>query len=316
MISVRRAVIDVGTNSVKLLVAELCEGQVRPLMEQSKQTRLGRGFYPQHVLQEGPIQETAEAVAEFAGQARQHGADNVQVVATSAARDARNQADLGAAISRASGLIMRVLTGEEEANYGFRGVTSDPQFAREPVLLVDVGGGSSEFILGQGREKHLAHSFNLGTVRLLHQLDVGDPPTPGQLYQCQIKLSRFLETEIGPKIKPALQHESEGKPGGAIEFVGLGGTASILGCMEARLTSFDRQRLEATRLSRERLRWYLEHLWGLGLAQRKMIVGLPPNRADVILTGVAIFEAAITFFGFKQLRISTRGLRFGLVTEG
>lgn len=95
-----------------------------------------------------------------------------------------------------------------------------------------------------------------------------------------------------------------------LQLVGVGGTASILGCMEAGLETFDRPRLEATRLPAARVAWHLERLWSLPLAQRQQIVGLPQNRADVILMGVAIYHAVMEEFGFPELRISTRGLRF------
>ena len=97
--------------------------------------------------------------------------------------------------------------------------------------------------------------------------------------------------------------------------MGVGGTASILGCMEAGLETFDRERLEATHLSAWRVSWHLKRLWSMGLAERKKIVGLPKNRADVILMGVAIYQAVMEEFGFRELRISTRGLRFAAVMD-
>jgi exopolyphosphatase/guanosine-5'-triphosphate,3'-diphosphate pyrophosphatase len=100
-----------------------------------------------------------------------------------------------------------------------------------------------------------------------------------------------------------------------VQLVGVGGTASILGCMEARLDTFDRARLEATRLSATRVSWHLERLWILPLEQRKNIVGLPKNRADVILMGVAIYQAVMDAFGLPELRISTRGLRFAALLQ-
>ena len=115
---------------------------------------------------------------------------------------------------------------------------------------------------------------------------------------------------------PALRRETSGKPPAEIvQLVGTGGSASILACMEANLLTFDRARLEATRLSRDRLRWHVEHLWNVPIAERRKIVGLPPNRADVILTGTAIYEAVMNHFDFQQLRVSTRGLRFAIVLE-
>jgi len=313
---VRRAVIDVGTNSIKLLVGEVEAQQVRPILEESRQTRLGKGFYHTQVLQPGPIAESAEAVAHFAAKARELEATSTCVVATSAARDAKNQADLLAAIQQACGLTVRIITGEEEAHYTFQGVSSDPELARESLLLLDVGGGSTEFILGHQQKSHFAQSFALGTVRLLELLHLDEPPSKEQLRDCRSRVSRFLETEISTSLTPALRKEagrnSSGQP---VQLVGTGGTASILACMEARLTTFDRNKLEATRLLRSRLRWHLEHLWSLPSAERKKIVGLPPNRADVILTGVAIYEAVMDFFNFDQLRVSTRGLRFALLTD-
>jgi exopolyphosphatase / guanosine-5'-triphosphate,3'-diphosphate pyrophosphatase len=317
MISVRRAVIDVGTNSIKLLVAEVEGDQVRPLLEQSKQTRLGQGFYPNHILQPGPIGHTAEAIAVFLGKANDLGAARVQVIATSAARDARNPERLSQAIERASGLPMRIISGLEEADYVFRGITTDPNLAETPLLVLDVGGGSTEFIVGQGKAKRFAQSFPLGSVRLLEQLHLSDPPGGGQLSECRANLQTFFDKEIAPAVGPFLraQNASRGGAEPEIQLVGTGGTASILGGMEAMLPAFDRERLEQTRLSRDRVRWHVEHLWNSPASQRRQIVGLPPNRADIILTGTTIYECVMNCFGFRELRVSTRGLRFAVVME-
>ncbi len=313
--SVRRAVIDIGTNSIKLLVAEVEGSIVRPVWEESKQTRLGHGFYPERVLQPGPIQDTAAAVAGFSDKARALGAAEIRVIATSAAREARNPERLSQAIEKASGLPVRVITGVEEANYVFRGVTSDPRLSHKRLLLLDLGGGSAEFIVGQDQENQFAQSFELGTVRLLGELALHDPPGKDQLAECRQKLRRFFDTEIGPKVRPALERSKTSASAQDVEFVGTGGTATILAGMEAALPSFDRERIEQTRLSRQRLQWHVEHLWNMPAAQRKQVVGLPPNRADVILTGAAIYECVMTYFDFHELRVSTRGLRFAAVME-
>jgi exopolyphosphatase/guanosine-5'-triphosphate,3'-diphosphate pyrophosphatase len=306
---VRRAVIDVGTNSVKLLVADVSGHNVRPLCETSKQTRLGQGFYQTHRLQAGPIADTAKAVADFAASAREFHAVSIRVIATSAAREALNASELTSAIEQASGLKAEIISGEQEADLVFRGATTGLQFTSVPLLLLEVGGGSTEFILGQGDRKDFSHSFPLGTVRLLEQLPRSDPPVASELAACRRWLKEFLATEVRPRLEPALV----GRQG--VQLVGTGGTASILGCMEARLDKFDRERLEATRLSLERLHWHAAHLWALPLEQRRQTVGLPKNRADVILTGVAIFEAVLELFAFSELRISTRGLRFAALLD-
>ena len=100
-----------------------------------------------------------------------------------------------------------------------------------------------------------------------------------------------------------------------MQLVGVGGTATILACMEAKLEAFDRARIEATRLSAARVSWHLERLWGLPLEERKKTIGLPRNRADVILMGVAIYQAVMEEFGFAEMRVSTRGLRFAAVMD-
>ena len=155
MDTVRRAVIDVGTNSIKLLVADVRGRDVLPVHEESKQTRLGKGFYETRRLQPEALACTAEAVWEFAETAREKNAVSIRVIATSAARDAVNPADLTASIERASGLKTEIISGAREAEWVFQGVTTDAELAKLPLLLLDVGGGSTEFILGHGAKKKI-----------------------------------------------------------------------------------------------------------------------------------------------------------------
>lgn len=313
---VRRAVIDVGTNSIKLLVAEVTGRRVRPLWEESKQTRLGQGFYQAHRLQAGPIEKTARAVAEFAATARAQHTSSLRVIATSAARDAVNASDLVAAIRAEAGLTTEIISGKQEADWAFQGVTTDPALATQPILLLEVGGGSTQFILGHGTRKDFCQSFPIGTVRLLERCPHGDPPAAAELAAARQRAADFLRTQIQPVLLPQMQREAHASlPERRLALIAVGGTASILGCMEARLEVFDRVQLESTRLSLDQVRWHLNRLWSQPLAVRKKIIGLPPNRADVILTGVVIYEAILDCFGFEELRVSTRGLRFGALID-
>jgi len=311
MKSVRRAVIDVGTNSIKLLVADVAGCSVQPVHEESRQTRLGKGFYETRQLQPEAIARTAEAVAEFAKTAGEHQVAALRVIATSAARDAVNSKDLISAIAAASGLKTEIISGEQEARWAFQGATTDPELADAPLLLLDIGGGSTQFILGRGEHTHFAHSFQLGAVRLLEKFPHGDPATRGEFTACRDWLQNFLQTEVRPQLEPALLRDANSQSG--IQLVGTGGTASILGRIGAKLDRYDRKRLEATRLSLEQVKAHRKRLWSLPLAERKEITGLPKSRADVILTGVLIYETVMDLFGFKLLRISTRGLRFAAV---
>src|ERR1017187_5566733 len=318
---IRRAAIDVGTNSVKLLVADVAGYEIEPVCEQSKQTRLGHGFYQTPRLQPDAIAATATAVAGFAAMAREAQAASIRIIATSAAREAVNREELTAAIEQAASLKVEVISGEQEAELGFQGVTTDPQLARTPLLLMDVGGGSAQFIFGRGGRTHFCHSFPLGSVRLLETLPCSDPPKQTELTACRQWLKHFIQTEVRPKLMQeagvdrSLLTSAAAGSGGEVQLVGVGGTATILACMEAKLEAFDRARIEATRLSAARVSWHLQRLWSLPLEERKKTIGLPRNRADVILMGVAIYQAVMEEFEFRELRVSTRGLRFAAVMD-
>jgi exopolyphosphatase/guanosine-5'-triphosphate,3'-diphosphate pyrophosphatase len=312
----RRAVIDVGTNSVKLLVADVVGGIVQPVLEDSEQTRLGAGFYETHRLQPAAVAKTARAVASFVTQARQMNARSVRVLATSAARDAVNPGDLTGAIEHASALKVEIISGEREADLAFRGVTTMPELAHQPLMLLDVGGGSTEFILGQGEHRHFCRSFPLGALRLLEKLPPADPPTARQLAECRRWVKDFLRVEVLPLLQPALQRESaDDTAHRPAVLVGTGGTATILARMQGRLGKFHRERIEGMRLTIEQVRDHVERLWELPLAQRKQTIGLPRKRADVILSGVVIYEGVMENLGYSELRVSTRGLRFAALLE-
>ncbi len=316
MSATRRAVIDVGTNSVKLLVADVSGRDIQPVCEESKQTRLGQGFYETHRLLPEAIANTAQAVATFAEQSRTLKSLHLRVIATSAARDALNADELSFAIERASGIPLEIISGEREADWAFQGVTTDSALANTPILLLDVGGGSAEFILGEGADKHFCQSFRLGTVRLLETIPHSDPPAADELAETRRWLREFVEDKIRPALGPALERESKLHPDQtAISLVGTGGTTTILARMEAALETYDRAVIESTRLSLARVKWHTKNLWSLPLAKRQEIVGLPKKRTDVILPGAAIIEAVMEAFNFEELRVSTRGLRFAAVME-
>ena len=312
MESVRRAVIDVGTNSVKLLVADVAGRQVIPVHEESKQTRLGQGFYETQLLQPESIARTARAVAILADNARALHPATLRVVATSAARDAKNPDDLAAAIRASTNLRTEIISGEQEAEWSFQGVTTAARFAQTSLLILDVGGGSTEFIVGRGQHQHLACSFPLGTVRLLEKFPHGDPPAATEFAACHDWVVSFLSKEVRPHLEDVLHSDSLPGP---LLLVGTGGSATILARMELRQAHFDREAIENVHLSVDRIKHLRAHLWSLPLAQRQEIPGLPRNRADVILMGIAIYEAVMVVFGIPQLHASTRGLRFAAVMD-
>lgn len=311
MTTPRRAVIDIGTNSIKLLVGEVSDGIVRPIDERSEQTRLGAGFYETHVLQPVTISRTASAVGRFVAQAREYDASAIRVVATSAARDAKNPGELVEAVRRVSGLRVEIISGEQEAEWVYRGVTSDERFHGRPLLILDVGGGSTEFILGDQERHRFRQSFPLGSVRLLEKLRPRDPPSIQDVADCRDWLQKFLKHQIGPAMESTLTDAARRQ----VLLVGTGGTTTILARIEKKLTHFTREEIDGTCLTHARVLEFMVHLWSLPLAERRKVPGLPGNRADVIIMGVAIYEAVMQHFHIDALHISTRGLRFGALLD-
>jgi exopolyphosphatase/guanosine-5'-triphosphate,3'-diphosphate pyrophosphatase len=309
MPSERRAVIDVGTNSVKLLVAEVDGASVVPVWEEGNQTRLGAGFYANHLLQAAAIERTAQAVAEFVSTARSHLAAGVRVIATSAARDALNQEELIRAVRARCGLPMEIISGALEARWAHQGVTTDPVLGGQRLLIMDTGGGSTEIILSDRGHALKEHSFPLVAVRLLEQIHPADPPSPAQLAECRARAREVAASQIMPFLgtEPVLEQTL---------LVGSGGTAAVLMRMHLGIDTYNRGALESGRLAQAAVSGWVERLWALPLAQRRQIKGLPPPRADVMLTGAVIFEAVMQTLGLNELRISTRGLRFAAVMDG
>src|SRR5262249_25511186 len=156
-----------------------------------------------------------------------------------------NSQELVSAIETGTGLKVEIISGEQEAEWAFHGVTTDLQLAKQPLLLLDVGGGSTEFILGQGEHKHFRESFPLGTVRLMETLPHNDPPLPQELAGCRGWLKAFLRKEVQPRLAPEMKWETKfHSTQNGLQLVGTGGTASILARMEAKMDDFDRERIE------------------------------------------------------------------------
>lgn len=306
----RRAVLDVGTNSIKLLVADVLGWSVLPVVERSRQTRLGEGLYERYVLRAERIAETLDAAREFLSLARESGARDLRIVATSATREAQNRNELVEPLQAAWEVPVEVISGEQEADLAFLGVCTDERYRHVPLLIAEVGGGSTQILIGHSGNVRCRASLPLGTVRLLHQFPPSDPPRGDEHQACQRAIEALLTGPLGSELNAAIRAECSGCETGLV-MVGTGGTASILGGMAAGLAAFDRQVLEQTQIPLEQIAAQEARLWGATLEARKRFVGLPANRADVILYGVALVHAVMRFSKAPIYRVSTRGVRFG-----
>ncbi len=303
----RRAVIDVGTNSVKLLVAEVgCTA--KPVLKLSRQTRLGEGAFRSRRLQQDAIARTAAAVAEFAAQAAQVRSISIRVVATCATRETSNGGELVDAIQSVAGLRVQVISGDQEARLVFRGVSSDQALAGQPLLVVDVGGGSTEWVVGHDDQVYFTATTPLGTARLLELTSPSDPPLPDELAHCRRRVVEVLRREVHPKLQPLLSLFV----GRAPRLVGLGGALKSLVRLGTAPGSSSEDG-EPACIGLDQLRDRIECRWRLTSRQRRELEGLDPEKADVVLTGAVIHEAVMAEFGFSELFVSQHGLREGVL---
>ncbi len=300
----RVGTIDIGTNSVLLLVTESKAGVLEAVREVSTVTRLGQGVDRTRLLAPAAIERTLRCLAEYRAVLDELGVKRLRVVGTSALRDATGAQDF---LRRAEGLLgvpAEVISGEQEARLAFKGALSALPVLG-PVLVLDIGGGSTEFILGEvtrdGLTVHSALSLNIGSVRLTERHVHSDPPAPGEL----LALRADIERELGAVELPARV--------GSV--VGVAGTVTTLGSVIRALPRFDAVALHGELILARELRETLNRLTQLPVNVREAIAGMNPGRADVIIAGGLILEAALAYAGAEECLVSARGLRWGLAEE-
>ncbi|MCS6915963.1 MAG: Ppx/GppA family phosphatase [Myxococcales bacterium] len=298
----RVATIDCGTNTVLLLVAEVAPGQpVRAVEERIALTRLGQGLDRSGRLDEAAMARTLEAMQQHAARARQLGADPIAVVGTESLRAAANSAEF-LARAAALGLPVRILSAQQEAHLAWRAVSASlplPAGAWRSVL--DIGGGSTELIVGQGgdRSPPIWHSIPVGSVRITERYLHGDPPTEAERRAARAAIAEAVAQLPAPRG----------------ELCGVAGTVTTLAALHLGLRAHDSARLEGHRVPVPELAALVQQLGTLSAAARRELGGLDPRRADVIYAGGEILLAVCERAGASQVLISDRGVRWGALLE-
>lgn len=303
----RYACIDCGTNSVKIVVADLADGLARPVYENSATTRIGEGMQDNEMrLQEAPMRRTLEAIEQFAASARAHNALEIVLIGTAALRDAHNREAFVQQVRERCDLHLEVISGEEEARLSFLAVRRDPHwrgFAH--LLVIDIGGGSTELIQGEeGADRVQSRiSVNLGAVKLTERCLRSDPPSAEQIAAARdAAASAFAAVRVA---------DETGEP---YHVVGVGGTLTNLGGMKLH-AMVDPERLHGLALHVPELEKLCALLADKTVEERRSLPGLDPRRADIILAGVILLIHALAHIGSKQIDVSTRGLRWGLLYD-
>ncbi len=298
----RFASIDIGTNSVLLLVAERGpDGRFGAVLERAEITRLGRGVDKSRVLAPEAIEDTLKVLDSYVAEARALGAQAIAATATSAARDASNGSDFLRAVAGRTGVKVEIIAGDEEARLSFASAWAD--FGGDgPIVVLDIGGGSTEFIYGDGAgEVGFRRSFDVGSVRLTERWITSDPPSAAD----REKITTHLDGLFAQLPAP---------PVGA-HLVGVAGTVTTICAVARAIDPYDALKVHSARLTAAEITATLNRLCALPLADRRALPGLQPKRADVIPAGAMILEAAARRLGANEVRVSDRGLRWGLLVD-
>jgi exopolyphosphatase/guanosine-5'-triphosphate,3'-diphosphate pyrophosphatase len=271
------AAIDLGTNTTRVLVAEVVDGRVDELHRESRITRLGEGVDARRRLLPVPIARVRNVLSDYRRTAESRGAARTLLVATSAVRDAENGEAFLGELEWSYGFVTRLLTGDEEAELTLRGVGR----LGPSTLLVDIGGGSTELVLGGFRT-----SLALGSVRFTER------------YGDDAGASMDAARELLPKLEPA-------------DAVGVAATITTLAALDLGLERYDRERVHGHVLTRAGALAQLDRLAALPLEERRQVSALDPERAPVIVAGAAVLVAILDRYGLETIRVSERDLLDG-----
>lgn len=296
----RIAIIDIGTNSTRLLIADVSGNKVRERERISTVTRLGRGVDHSGQLSDEAIEDTCAVIGDYLEKIAAGQVERSLAVATSAVRDASNGSAFAAELRERFALDLLILSGEQEARMTYRGAISGRD-GEENLLVVDIGGGSTELVVGRGEVPIFHTSLQAGVVRHTERLLTSDPPETGDLES----LARDIHRLIGEALEDQELPEIE-------TAVGVAGTPSSLAAMDLELDPYDSAAVEGHPLELGTVQTWLSRLASLPLEERKQVVGLHPDRAQPIVAGLVILIEVMRAFDLDRIEVSEHDLLYGL----
>lgn len=292
-----RAIIDIGTNSVRLLLAEKDEKEEWKILKKDlRSTRLGEGMTDKAYIGKGPQERTLKAIEEFAAAARLEGADEIFAYGTSIMRDAANGSAFSDEVTSAVGIPVRILSGKEEAYYSYIGAAGTSGVV---TSVVDIGGGSTEICMGFGTDIGMRRSFRLGCVRCSKQFDTTTPRGVAELKKHCFDL--FRHTELMQSVKNVKR------------WIGVGGTVTSMAAMLQELEVYDSAKVQDFVIHQDDVNRMLKKLCAMSYDDKCHLTGLMPERADIIVAGVAILDALMEYFALPEIIVSDRDLSEGLL---
>jgi exopolyphosphatase/guanosine-5'-triphosphate,3'-diphosphate pyrophosphatase len=301
------AVVDIGSNSTRLLIAAIDDGRVtEELVRHSEVTRLGAGVDADGRLSDEGMQRVYTTLDGYKAEIDAHDCKAAVAVLTSAVRDSANGSEFADTVRDRYGLEPHVLTGDQEAQLTFKGATSERDASdRTPTLVLDIGGGSTEMIIGSGGEVGFHVSTQAGVVRQTERHLHADPPQPAEMDELVADVRQILEAGVPADQRADVAHG-----------IAVAGTATSLAAIAQHLDPYDPERVHGYLLSAEQCERSLEELAAMTLEERRHVAGLHPDRAPTIVAGVLIFREVLRLFGLSEIEISEhdilRGAALGL----
>jgi exopolyphosphatase / guanosine-5'-triphosphate,3'-diphosphate pyrophosphatase len=300
-VAARTAVVDLGTNSTRLLVADVREGQVVELDRRTNVTRLGEGVDSTGRLSDAAMERVAALCAEYREAIDRLGAGRVVAVATSAFRDAENGEEFRRSLHERFGIDARTIPGDEEARLTFLGATSARPRRGGPVLVIDIGGGSTEYVIGNpGRDPDFRASSQAGAVRQTDRHITGDPPPPDDVAALAEEVRRIVEADVPADTRAAVE-----------DGIAVAGTATSLAAIDQELDPYDPDRVHGYRLELGACERMLALLAALPLERRREVPGLHPDRAPTIVAGAVILLESMRAFGLDAVETSEADILHG-----
>jgi exopolyphosphatase/guanosine-5'-triphosphate,3'-diphosphate pyrophosphatase len=303
----RIAVVDIGSNSTRLLIADVADGRVTAELERrSKVTRLGAGVDADGRLSDEAMERVYATLEEYRSVIDERGANRALAVLTSAVRDAANGSEFAQTVEQRYGLTPHILTGDEEARLTFLGATSerDPDDPT-PTLVIDIGGGSTELVIGTGHETSFHVSTQAGVVRQTERHIHEDPPTEPELDELREDVRGIIAEGVAEEHRRAVKHA-----------IAVAGSATSLAAIAQELDPYDPEKVHGYLLRREQCEQILTRLAAIPLEQRRQVAGLHPDRAPTIIAGVVILIEVLKLFALHEVEISEhdilRGAALGL----
>lgn len=304
--------IDIGTNTLRLLIAEVGPGSFREIISDRRITRLGQKLDQSGMVSSDAVERSLKALVEFQAQIQRQGACHVSAIGTSALRNAANSAAFVDRAKKETGLVIRVITGEEEARLTLLGVAQSlseggPTHSKSlltSALVIDVGGGSTEIIITHPHHKPAIASLPLGAVYLTDQFIKHDPPLTEELAKLRRRVVDELDNQTGTI-----------QPDPTTLFIGTAGTITTLAAIDQGLAVYDPRRIHGAMLTIDFVDGIVLKLGALSLDARKSMLGLEPGRGDIILAGAIVVQEIMHRFQYTSMLVSDRGLREGIVLD-